>query len=71
MKKIKKFPKTKTFSPKYPMMSVEDSREFINSLYSEPEVSSMVDPDNGGDDIMGCVLEFFDENDLDSDYTWS
>ncbi len=53
MKKIKKFPKTKTFSPKYPMMSVEDSREFINSLYSEPEVSSMVDPDNGGDDIMG------------------
>lgn len=49
------------------MMSVEDSREFINSLYSEPEVSSMVDPDNGGDDIMGCVLEFFDENDLDSD----
>ena len=49
------------------MMSVEDSREFINSLYSEPEVSSMVDPDNGDDDIMGCVLEFFDENDLDSD----
>lgn len=58
--------KIETFHPAFPIESVDNSREFIENLYSDPEIQSLVDPSQTND-LMGAVLDFYDWLQLDSD----
>lgn len=64
--KISKFPKTKKFK-EHNKMSIAETKDYVDSLYSEPEFGSMVDSEAGTDDLMSTVLDFFEHKEMDSD----